>query len=279
MSVATARLRVSHSVRRVAQTPKSFTNWPTVLSDIARGVVGQGPDTLTFSTRNGQRISCPNVPGARVPIYEIFAEDCYHLRWFLGSLADEPIQVLDIGAHVGTFACELARVHPKAVIHSFEPSPRTAEYLRRNVNQNGLADRITVFEQAVAATAGWAEFDDNGGGSGLNSLLRRDRADGATTTVRVRTATFDEVAAAAPAPPSFVKVDCEGGEYDLVYASSPESWASVQRLVIEYHAVPDQSWPELRAWFGRAGLTVVRDDPETDRLGTAWLSRTPLRAD
>jgi FkbM family methyltransferase len=275
MSSDPAWARVAHATRRVVQTPRAFTNWPTVLSDLGRGSIRRGPTELTFVTRNGQRISCPNVPGARVPVYEIFAEDCYHLRWFLGSLLDSPLEVVDIGGHVGTFACELARVHQGARIRSFEPSPTTASYYRRNIEQNHLTDRVSVAELAVAAEDGWAEFADNGGASGMNSLVR-SRAVAEASTVRVRTTTFDEVVAASPEPVGFVKIDCEGGEYDLVYGSSPESWQSVQRVVIEYHDVPGQSWDELRGWLADRGLTVVRQEAVTERLGTAWLSRTPL---
>jgi FkbM family methyltransferase len=277
VSVAETRLRATHAAKRVAQTPRAFSNWPTVLSELALGAIGRGPEVLTFTTRNGQRISCPNRPGARVPIYEVFAEDCYRLRWFLGPLLDAPLQVIDIGGHVGTFACELARVHPQVSIQSFEPSPHTSEFFRRNIAQNSLGARLAVFQQAVAGTAGFAEFDDNGAGSGMNSLVRGGSDNGAAQgTVRVETTTFDDVVAAAPAPIGLVKIDCEGGEYDLVYASSPESWASVQRLVLEYHEVTGQTWEQLRDWFAGVGLTVVRQEAATTHLGTAWLSRTPL---
>jgi FkbM family methyltransferase len=229
----------SHTARRVLQTPKTFSNWRTVLVDMAREKVGQGPETLSFAARSGLRIDCPNQPGARVPIYEIFAEDCYHFDWFLGALDQQPMQVIDIGGQVGTFACRLAQVQPKATIASFEPSPTTADFLRRNVAQNHFGDRITVHEQALAATVGFAEFDDNEGGSGTNSLVATggNTASGAATTrniMRVETTTFDNAVVAIGAPLDLVKMDCEGGEYDMVYASAPENWASVQRLVLEY---------------------------------------------
>ena len=71
-----------------------------------------------------------------------------------------------------------------------------------------------------------------------------------------------------------VKMDCEGGEYGLVYASTPGNWASVQRIVLEYHPVSGESWDELRGWFEDVGLTVVRHTSNTPGLGTAWLARS-----
>jgi len=68
-------------------------------------------------------------------------------------------------------------------------------------------------------------------------------------------------------------MDTEGGEYELVYNSSPRSWDPVQRLVLEYHDIPGQSWLRLRDWFAAVGLRVIRQEPVTENLGTAWLSR------
>lgn len=266
---------VLFTLRRIAQTPRTFSNWLPVLSDMARERVGRGPGTLSFATRGGLRIDCPNRPGARVPIYEIFAEDCYRLSWFLGPLQQRRIQVIDVGGHVGTFSCRLAQLHPQATIMAFEPSPTSASFLRRNVEQNKLGDRVSVFEQALAATSGFAVFDDNGGGSGLNGLVSAGHLAGTGTPTKVETIAFDEAVAAAPAPIDVVKIDCEGGEYDLVFGSSPESWASVQRVVIEYHPVPGKSWDNLRAWFAEAGLHLQHES-SLDGYGCAWLSREPL---
>ena len=263
----------AHTSRRIAQTPRAFSNWVEVLSDMARERVGRGPETLSFAARSGLRIDCPNVPGARVPIYEIFAEDTYRLKWFLGPLLGRPIQVIDIGGHIGTFACQLAQVHARATIQCFEPSPTTAGFLRRNVEQNSLSGRISVFERAVAAKTGHAVFDDNRGGSGTNALVGSGRAVASGTTTQVETVAFDEAVASTSAPIDFVKMDCEGGEYDLTYGSSRDSWASVDRMVLEYHPADGQSWDELRDWFKDVGLQVVRHKPVNQALGTAWLSR------
>lgn len=259
--------------RRLAQTPRTFTNWPEVLRDMARGRAGTGPETLRFQTRSGLRIDTPNRPGARVPVYEIFAEDCYRLGWFLGPLLHRPIRVLDIGGHVGTFSCRLTQLHQQATVQVFEPSATTAQYLRRNVKQNGVADRVTVFEKALAATTGFAVFDDNGGGSGLNGLQALGHNFG--TPTKVETLAFDDAAALDRAPVDVVKIDCEGGEYDLVLGSTPASWDSVRRVVIEYHPVEGRSWSQLRDRFAATGL-IVQDEKSAAGYGCAWLSRDPL---
>lgn len=262
-----------HELRRVLQTPRTFANWPTVLADMARQPFGGGPQTLTFVTRDGLRIETPNRPGARVPLYEIFAEDCYKLRWLLGDLLDRPIRVVDIGGHVGTFANRLAQLHAHATVESFEPSATTAEFLRRNVSRNGFGERASVTQAAVAARSGRAMFADNGAGSGLNGLAAAGHRTG--TATEVRTVGFDDIVCSSPVPVDVVKIDCEGGEYELVLNSDPASWDTVQRVVIEHHPVAGHGWPELAAWFGDRALAVQHAVAQ-DGYGCAWLSRDPL---
>lgn len=227
---------------------------------------------VTFRTRTGLVITCPNVPGARVPVYEIFAEDCYELESFLGPLGGRSITVIDIGAHIGAFACQLAAAVPSASIYCFEPSVTTASYLRRNIAVNGFADRVSIEVAAVSEASGWGTLADNGAGSALNGLIADDAIDTAAT--KVATTTFDDVVAAIGAPVDVVKIDCEGGEYDAVLASSPASWASVSRVVLEYHPHPKYTWPQLRDWFAEQGLEPVRESASSPEQGSAWLARS-----
>jgi FkbM family methyltransferase len=280
VSETTGLALVKYELRRVAQTRRTFVNWPTLLRRMVAEKAGRGGAELEFVTRRGPRITTPNVPGARLPLYEQFADDAYLLADLLAPLQGRPIQVFDIGAHIGSFATNVATLHPQSRIECFEPSHESARYLRRNVAQNGLGDRITVHEVALADKEGTALLDDNEGGSVHNGLIQQDRrlVDGADALERrhavvVPTTTFDAAVAAAPAPPDVVKMDCEGDEYALVYASAESSWASVSRVVMEYHPVPGESWDELRGWLENVGLTVTRHEPDGPGLGTAWLTR------
>ena len=255
---------VRRAGRRVRQTLRAFENGPSVLVDMARHA-----DELTFRFDGGRTISLPNVPGARVPVYEILAEDAYRLDWFTADLPAE-FGVLDIGGHVGCFSVALAALRPGARVWTFEASPSTAAYTQRNVDQNGFADRVTVQNVAVSSTAGTLEFADNGGGSGLNGIT----SPAGSARISVPAITFEDAKAMADLPIRLVKIDTEGAEYDIVLGSTPEQWQDVQRVVLEYHDVPGHGWSELESFFAAAGLTEVAREDTTDRLGTVWLSRT-----
>lgn len=259
---------VGRASRRVRQTLTAFDNGPGVLLDMARR-----SDELTFRFGDRYAISLPNVPGARVPVYEIVAEDAYRLDWFTRDLPAE-YGVLDIGGHIGCFSVALAILRSGAKIWAFEASPSTAAFTQRNVDQNGLTDQITVENVAVSSSAGTLEFADNGAASGLNGIT----SPGGASMISVPAITFAEAKKLSDQPIRLVKIDTEGAEYDIVLGSDPKDWSDVERVVLEFHDVPGHGWSELEAFFTEAGLSVVFREDITERLGSVWLSRGPLTA-
>lgn len=256
------------AARRVKQTLR-FRNGAKVLADLAASRTPWGSEGLLFEVAGGLKVHCPNLPGARVPVYEVFSEDAYRYDELLEGLGQD-FTVLDIGGHIGCFALGLAAARPEATIHTYEASPSTAEWLQRNVTANALGDRIHVHQKALAGEPGVLEFADNAGGSSLNGITAPT---GSTTTVQVPAITFDEALAAAGDSVELVKIDVEGAEYGILAATTPASWAGVQRVVMEYHDVPGHGLNELLTTFIGAGLGLTRIETATDRQGTIWLSR------
>jgi FkbM family methyltransferase len=258
--------RITLAARRVRQTLVDFDNGTSVLTAIAR----HKPE-LVFEVDDDLTVTCPNVAGARVPVYEVFAEDAYRLAWFTGDLRDD-VSAVDIGGHIGCFSMAFARLHPHGRVQTFEASPTTYGFLSRNISGNGMADRVTVSNTAVSSKVGTLQFADNAGGSGLNGIT----APAGSTVIEIPCTTVAAAFAQAGDRVDVVKIDTEGAEYDIVLGSDPSDWSDVQRVVMEYHPVDGHSWEELEEFFTKAGLTVVRQEPLTPRLGTVWLSRTPL---
>jgi FkbM family methyltransferase len=258
--------RITLASRRVRQTLQDFDNGPAVLTAIAR----HKPE-LVFDVDDDFTVVCPNVAGARVPVYEVFAEDAYRLGWFTGDLRAD-LSAVDIGGHIGCFSMAFARLLPQARVQTFEASPTTFTFLTRNITNNGFGDRVTVNNTAISSKNGVLEFADNAGGSGLNGIT----APAGSTVIEIPCITVGEAFAKAGDRVDIVKIDTEGAEYDIVLTSKPADWSTVERVVMEYHPVDGHSWAELEAFFTEAGLKVVRHEPVTDRLGTVWLSRSPL---
>ena len=267
---------IAYELRRVAQTRRIFANWPVLLRKMVGQRVGRGSPQLEFVTRDGVRLACPNLPGARLPMYEQFADDCYERDWVLGS--DGALRVLDVGSHVGAFAVNLAIARPDVRVECYEPSPESARYLaaKHRDERSGpprASARMRVGGRGRLGDARRQQFGERAQRPGAREPTPRRRcrflAGAACSTVE--TTTFDRAVADAGGSFDVVKMDCEGGEYELIYASTPENWMSVRRVVLEYHPVDGESWDELQYLVreGRAERRAPRVEQPRTRDGVA----------
>jgi FkbM family methyltransferase len=260
--------QTSNDIKRAVQTLTRFDNGISVLGDI----VWRRREELTYVT-NGLEVVCPNRGGARFAVYELFADDAYRLPWFTRGLRNDPV-VLDLGGHIGSFSLAVSRMFPQALVDAYEPTPFTASYLRRNIERNGLDDRLRVFESAISASAGVLVMAIADDGSAHNGVMLVGAP--GMESIEVPCTTLADAFAAAPGPVDLVKFDIEGAEYEAILESGADLWCSVQRVVMEYHRMQGRSWADLEKFFASIELKVVRRDEHPGEQGMAWLSRDPL---
>jgi len=261
------------------QVARRCRNWPQVTAVIAGGHLPEAgrflPQDLTFRCRAGPTLRTARAPSSYLPVLEVVMEDAYHLsRLPWSGTPNALIRVLDVGAHVGAFAVTLAARYPRARVACFEPSPEAGEYLAANISANDLSDRVYWHRAAVGPHAGTARLLREVAGS-CGSSLFPELAPEATSGIAVEVIDL-ATAFAASGGPQLVKLDCEGGEYGIVFDSDPALWESVHCVLLEYHPVRGHSWTELQTRFARLGFRTSWHDPgEAPGLGMAMLIREP----
>lgn len=147
----------------------------------------------------------------------------------------------DVGAHIGYVSCFAARyVAPGGTVVAFEPQPATRERLNRSIEANGITN-IIVAPVAVGRTSGMRELFD--GGASLTWSL--DNHVGGEA-VLVSCTTLDEAVERLP-PPTVIKIDAEGLEFDVLRGGSALVKKYRPSLLVEFtnNAVVDQARAEL----------------------------------
>lgn len=142
----------------------------------------------------------------------------------LRSFVPADMTAVDIGGWLGPWTRELARWCPQ--VHTFEPQPDLAAYLRRVVPSN-----VTIHENAVSDRAGTLPLvvpSADAADKALASLDREAPADALVHTVEV--VRLDDVDLGAV---GFVKIDVEGREKEVLDGATGLLEQSRPRLLLE----------------------------------------------
>jgi len=251
---------------------RGYRNWPQLVVAAARSKLGLGPADLLAVTRRGSLIRCPNVGTARSVLIELYVDDEYDLAGFGAQSARHGPVAIDVGAHVGVFTVDLCERFPGARVFSYEPSPRAFAYLETNVEQNHLSDRVVTVDKAVSDHDGTLEFFADRASTGNTGFPGLRRSGSLRTSVPCLS--FDSVISQAGGRIDLVKIDCEGGEFDIILGTSHSAWRCVSRLVVEHHPVAGHSWAELETRLRSLGFVVHGHRIRGHEWGIASLSRT-----
>jgi FkbM family methyltransferase len=139
---------------------------------------------------------------------------------------------LDLGAWVGPTALYAAARGARVI--ALEADPVALDQLRRNLAVNpALAQRIEVLARAVHAVEGRVAFGARRKpGDSMSSVLIAP----GTTTWEVDTITPAALAARiGPSGRLVIKIDIEGGEYELLPAMRPLLERSDCRVLVSFH--------------------------------------------
>jgi len=147
---------------------------------------------------------------------------------------DPSRDAIDVGANVGLFTILLSNlVSPSSKVLSIEPTPGALKYLRRNVEMNQMASKVTIFNGVAAANTGEATLNVVAGMeeySTLGALAHPAVSQRAHQQLAVACDTIDNLVARFGLRPGFIKIDTEGSEHDVLLGC--EQTMSIHRPVI-----------------------------------------------
>lgn len=140
--------------------------------------------------------------------------------------------VLDIGSNTGGLAIAFARMTgPEGMVIGFECNPRMLEWARANAEVNE-APQINVLDRACFHTADLElKFFAEESTFGVGSSLVYSEGDG--QFVSVKTTTVDKECSERGLSPTFVKIDVEGAEVDVLAGMSETIKRCQPVIVIE----------------------------------------------
>jgi len=184
--------------------------------------------------------------------------------------------VLDIGAGLGDFAINVAYAHPTSTVFAYEPFPESYQLLQENLRLNHIQN-VKPSPCAIGGKPGTSQLQ----------LITPEAVQHSTATtananargITVSTITLDQVFAEHNiARIDYLKMDCEGAEYETFFNASPAALAKIKHICLEHHdGVTPYSHIDLIRFFEQNGFTAKRiPNPVHHDLGFVYAVNTKL---
>jgi FkbM family methyltransferase len=190
------------------------------------------------------------------------------------SLVRPGDRVIDVGAHIGTFAIPIGRkVGPGGVVYAFEAVQAHFDVLGQNVARNDLAGVVVPVNSLVTCSQARLRVEYRRDNTGMARFR-----EGGTTDLPTERTRLDEWWRSLPDRPdvAILKVDVEGMEIDVL-RSGQELIRSQRPVIIfevERHRGDRRSLAELDSFFRDLGYHLfVNLSPRNSTEDTFRLAR------
>jgi FkbM family methyltransferase len=235
LSVALSRWK--HRVGYVARAPLVYRNWwamplpklgyPTVLHLRDGRRYHVRPNTLDLSIVNETAFLNP-----------------YLANGFVSLQADSI--VVDVGANIGDFAIQAARMCPAGRVLAVEPVDSAGAMIASQARLNGVAN----IEWVCAALSGSE-------GEAFAAPAGSPYAQGSAARERVRATTLSQLMADHGLDHiDLLKLDCEGAEWDILPAAE-SVLPLIRQICMEFHCERGWTAEKLADWLKTRGFAVL----------------------
>jgi FkbM family methyltransferase len=209
---------------------KNVKNWLTVFF-IYLGLFKK--EYILFKFRDGKKVKVlnPRKEGETsgiATIWEIFIRKNYNPR---GMEIKDTDVIIDIGANIGIFSLYASLKARNGKIYSYEPFENHFKRMQENIKIN-KAKNIFPFNLAISNKKGKKYLFINENSSGMHSTVFNKNS---KDKVKINTATLEDVFKENKLKKcDFLKMDCEGAEYDIIFNTKKETFNKIKKISLEF---------------------------------------------
>jgi len=250
-------------LKLLPQVARQVKSWPTFMYHYALGLVPARP----YRFRNGAVLKIQRGT-EHVPIMGIFLRGDY-------GVPPDNATVIDLGANIGAFSVYAVIMGRNTRVYAYEPMPETYQALQENIRLNRLTRAIKCFNYAVAGTPAVRELFVTGTNFFFPTLIAPIKPQ-ETESQPVRCTTLAEIIDLNKlARVDLLKIDVEGGEYDILYRTPLQYFDRIQQIRMDYHNLEagERNVESLKLFLAAHGYVVTHEQSTTPTNGNLWVRR------
>ena len=227
--------------KKLKLTIKTISNWYLWLLDYFRLT-----KSSTYHLRNG--LIFETCKGAYNTFFYVWIRDSYKARENIG----QNNTVIDIGSNIGFFSILASELCGKGKVYSIEASPLNFKKLEKNVEINNIKN-IELFNFAIGSSNDVREL----GISKESVCCRLYENDLDMEIMKVQGKTLNDLIREKQIKKiDFIKIDCEGAEYEIFESLDDANFEKIKLLAMEIHYLNGKNPFELIDLLKRKGFLV-----------------------
>ena len=209
---------------------KHVRNWPNVFFNYF-GIVHN--KYINFKFRNGESIKIRNVENENdtsglATIWEIFIMKNYSSKGM--EIKNEDI-IIDVGANIGVFSLYSSKRAKNGKVYAYEPFKTHYKRFLDNIKINNIKN-ISAFNLAVGGKKQKRELFINESSSGMHSLVFGENS---KKKEIINCITLKDIFKENKIKKcDFLKIDCEGAEYEIIYNTPKEILKKIKKISLEF---------------------------------------------
>ncbi len=253
---------VVHKIRTGFKALRIIENWFTFALDYF-GLIDR--PYVIFKLRTGIQYKARARTRERHMITDIWIHQVYTKEFDI----EKNDIVVDIGANIGVFSVFASYFAKNGTVYAFEPEPESFELLRENAESNNMSN-IRLINKAVSARSGKRDFYVGRPGSGGHTFCRiKGRK------ITVQTISLEDFFKRYELPKlDFLKMDCEGAEYEILFNCPRTTLAKIKKISMEYHDIDrDKNGNSLKKFLENNGFTVKKTGRTGEKIGYLYAKR------
>ncbi|MDO8625999.1 MAG: FkbM family methyltransferase [Candidatus Magasanikbacteria bacterium] len=178
--------------------------------------------------------------------------------------------IADVGAHAGFFTLYAKAINPAVEVAALEPEANNLIFLKKHLNENNISGvRIVAGALARASGEGVLKLSPDSHNHEL-LLSKRGKLNEGEIPVKVYSLA-DLIKFSQSGKLALIKMDIEGGEYEVFAGATPEDFGNIGAIIMEYHNYGQNNYEWIERKMREHGFGVRIFPSKFDkRMGFLW---------